>query len=391
MKILMIAPQPFFKPRGTPFSVLERLKALSHLGHEVDLLTYHLGQEVFVPNVVIHRTPRLGFIQSVQIGPSPTKLFLDILLLVKAFRFLQKGRYNLIHSHEEASFIGVLLAKHFGIRHLYDMHSSLPQQLTLSHYRYARFTPLVRSFKWLEHFVIQSTDAIITICPELEKHVNNVNGRVPQMMIEDVVFDENPQAVSEEDLRRFRETHSLNGKRVVLYTGNFEPYQGLDLLVASAERVLRHQKDVVFLLMGGEPDQIQDCQNRVRNLGMLPHFRFTGLRPHEEIPQAIRLSHVLVSPRIGGTNTPLKIYSYLQSGKPIVATDLLTHTQVLSSDAALLVKPEPDAFAQGIISVLEDPLLAGRLGTGARQFFESRYSFQTFVKKTEQILQVALK
>ena len=52
---------------------------------------------------------------------------------------------------------------------------------------------------------------------------------------------------------------------------------------------------------------------------------------------------ILVSPRIRGTNTPLKIYSYLRSGKPIVATDLLTHTQVLSPDVARLVAPDADA------------------------------------------------
>ena len=70
MKILMLAPQPFFEPRGTPFSVLGRLKALSALGHEVDLLTYHVGQDVDVPGAVIHRTPKIWFIKSVKIGPS---------------------------------------------------------------------------------------------------------------------------------------------------------------------------------------------------------------------------------------------------------------------------------------------------------------------------------
>jgi glycosyltransferase involved in cell wall biosynthesis len=356
----------------------------------VDLLTYHLGQDVIIPNVAIHRTPHFGFIKAIRIGPSPTKLFLDLLLVIKAFRLLRKGRYHLIHAHEEASFFGVVLAKRFGIRHLYDMHSSLPQQLTLSDSRYARSAPLVRLFKWIEHYVIKSTDAIITICPELEKHVKKVNGRIPRIMIEDVVFEEDSRTLSEQDLQRFREAHSLNGKRVVLYTGNFEPYQGLDLLVASAERVLRQHKDVVFLLMGGEPDQVRYYQDWVGNLGLLPHFRFTGLRPHDEVPQAMRLSHVLVSPRISGTNTPLKIYSYLQSGRPIVATDLLTHTQILRSDAALLVKPDPDAFARGVITVLEDPQFAGRLGKRARQFFESHYSFQSFIKKTEQILQAAM-
>ena len=48
---------------------------------------------------------------------------------------------------------------------------------------------------------------------------------------------------------------------------------------------------------------------------------------------------------ITGTNTPLKIYSYLRSGKPIVATNLLTHTQVLTPDIAKLVEPKPGPFA----------------------------------------------
>ena len=51
----MIAPQPFFEPRGTPFSVLGRLRALSELGHEVDLVTYHVGRDVPVANVRIIR------------------------------------------------------------------------------------------------------------------------------------------------------------------------------------------------------------------------------------------------------------------------------------------------------------------------------------------------
>ena len=64
---------------------------------------------------------------------------------------------------------------------------------------------------------------------------------------------------------------------------------------------------------------------------------FTGQQPAREIPGFVRPRDVLVSPRIRGTNTPLKIYSYLRSGKPIVATNLLTHTQVLTPEVARLV------------------------------------------------------
>lgn len=389
MKILMIAPQPFFEPRGTPFSVLGRLKALSQLGHEVDLLTYHVGQDVYIPGVVIHRTPRIGFIKSIKIGPSLTKLFLDTLLFTKAVRFLKKGDYQLLHTHEEAGFIGILLAKLFGIHHIYDMHSSLSQQL--SNFQYTRFKPLIRLFEWLEHCVIQSSDAVITICPALEEYVNKINRNVSHVMIENVASEWDPETVSEEKVQKFMATHSLEGRKIILYAGTFEPYQGIDLLIASAEIVVRKRDDVIFLMVGGKPDQVRLYQDRVKKIGLSSHFRFTGTRPPEEIPQAIRLSDILVSPRVSGTNTPLKIYAYLKSGKPIVATNLFTHTQVLNSDVAVLVEPDPHSLACGIFTILEDPLSANRLATQARQLFEKHYSFQTYIQKTEKILHMALR
>ena len=95
MKILMIAPQPFFEPRGTPFSVLGRLRALSQLGHEVDLLTYPRGQDVKIPGVAIFRSLPRRCTRELPIGPSVIKLFLDIPLFLKAFCMLCRGRYDL--------------------------------------------------------------------------------------------------------------------------------------------------------------------------------------------------------------------------------------------------------------------------------------------------------
>ena len=66
MKILMIAPQPFFEPRGTPISVYQRVNALSKLGHEVDLVTYHLGSTPDIPNVNVHRTMKVPFINQIK-------------------------------------------------------------------------------------------------------------------------------------------------------------------------------------------------------------------------------------------------------------------------------------------------------------------------------------
>ena len=96
-----------------------------------------------------------------------------------------------------------------------------------------------------------------------------------------------------------------------------------------------------------------------------------------------------MSPRTRGTNTPLKIYSYLQSAKAIVATDLYTHTQVLDSNVSMLANPDAESSADGIISVLDDAQLAENLGKRARELFESDYTFKTYVLKTERALQLA--
>jgi len=172
MKILMIAPQPFFQPRGTPFSVLHRLKALSKLGYKVDLLTYHLGEDVEIDGVTIHRISQVPFVKTIAIGPSKRKVVLDLYVFVKAVRMLRRGHYDLIHSHEEAGFFATYLAKKFNTLHLYDMHSSLPQQL--SNFKFTRSGLIRSTFEKLESHTIRNADAVITICPELFDYVKEL-------------------------------------------------------------------------------------------------------------------------------------------------------------------------------------------------------------------------
>src|ERR1700694_2424560 len=126
----MIAPEPVFEPRGTPFSEYYRIRALTELGHHVDLVTYPFGRDVAMPGLRIFRCLRPPFVTSVQVGPSLAKIPLDAMMALTAARRALTERYDAIHSHEEGGLIGVLLAALLRIPHLYDMHSSLPQQLT---------------------------------------------------------------------------------------------------------------------------------------------------------------------------------------------------------------------------------------------------------------------
>jgi glycosyltransferase involved in cell wall biosynthesis len=171
---------------------------------------------------------------------------------------------------------------------------------------------------------------------------------------------------------------------VVLYTGTFEAYQGLDLLYGAMRLVIADRPGVKLVMVGGEPAQVAAARAQVRDLGLGDAVIFTGQRAATDIPMYLDAADVLVSPRSTGTNTPLKIYQYLRSGKPIVATRLRTHTQVLDDATAFLAEPTPDAFATAVLAALDQRDRAQVVASRARALADTKYSEEAFLAKTRQ-------
>ena len=377
----MIAPEPFFEPRGTPFSEYHRIRALLELGHTVDLVTYPFGTDVSMPGLRVFRCLRPPFVREVRIGPSLAKIPLDLALTLTVLRRALSERYDVVHSHEEGSFIGVLLASLLRVPHLYDMHSSLPQQL--GNFAFSRSRLLHAAFRWMERFVIRRSKAVIVICQHLEDTVREIEPRVPTVLIENAPGSgDEPVAGSGAAVRR--QLGIAAEAPVVLYTGTFEAYQGLDLLFAAARKVLDRRPDARFVLAGGRPDQIGAAKADAARAGLGDAAIFAGQRPADEIPAFLDAADLLVSPRSSGTNTPLKIYQYLRSGRAIVATRLLTHTQVLDDSVAILTDATPEGFARGILSGIEDPSAARAIGARARRLAETKYSYEAYLSRTRQ-------
>ena len=383
----MVAPQPFFQPRGTPLSVLGRLKAISELGHQVDLVTYHLGRDIQIDNVNIIRIPNIPFIKKVKVGPSKTKILLDLLIIIKVLSLLGRNRYDLIHSHEEAGFFCTWLSKIFSIPHVYDMHSSLPQQLT--NFKFTDSVLFRRLFERLEKATIDHAAAVITICPDLYAYAKRINSNKNCVLIENTLNYNQIFPDVKENTSELRERFNLNNKTVALYAGTFEPYQGLDLLIEGAQKVVKDFPKVVFLLVGGSPDQVTQYKKMVSKKALGDYFIFTGSVSPASVGSYLEIADILLSPRIEGTNTPLKIYSYLRSGKPIVATYHPTHTQVLSDDVAVLTDCTPEGFAQGIKLLLSNPHLGKELGERAQRLAEEKYSYDAYLAKTKEVLKCA--
>ena len=378
----MIAPEPFFEPRGTPFSEFHRIRALTALGHEVDLVTYPFGQSVEMPGLRVFRSLRPPFVSHVKIGPSLAKIPLDALLTLTAVRRALSARYDVIHSHEEAGFIGAVLAMLLRVPHLYDMHSSLPQQL--GNFAFSRSRLIRWTFLAIERFMIRRSRVVIVICPALEETVRAIEPLARTVLIENAPGSAEDEATPER-AAAVRTALGLSASTpIVLYTGTFEAYQGLDLLFDAMAIIHSALPDARLVLAGGRPDQVERSRARARAAGIDAATVFAGERPAPEIPSYLLASNVLVSPRSRGTNTPLKIYQYLRSGKPIVATRLLTHTQVLSDDTAILTGPTAAEFAAGVLAGLRDLDRAARVGRQALALAETKYSYETYLDRTRQ-------
>ncbi|MEI6970395.1 MAG: glycosyltransferase [bacterium] len=389
LRALVIAPQPFFTPRGTPFSVYYRTMICAGEGVQIDLLTYGQGQDVDIPGVRIIRIPRFKWLGPVPVGPSKLKLFLDGFILLKTLWLLCRNRYDFVHAHEEAVFFCTFLKPIFGFKLVYDMHSCLPQQLT--NFKFTTSGKMIRLFKWLEDKSTGSADAVITICPELADYaLSLISDKGKHFLIENSIFDpvrlKSPGRADAVQATAPEPPVPPAG-RYVVYAGTFEAYQGLDILVAAFAQVIRSVPDAFLLLVGGSPGQVVKYREMADAAGLKDRCLVLERVPQAAARRYCEAASVQVSPRSSGTNTPLKTYEQLASGIPIVATRIRSHTQVLSEDVAYLVDPNPDAMAAGIIQAFADGRTGNARAANALKLYADRYSRPAYVAKIRQLLE----
>ncbi len=167
----------------------------------------------------------------------------------------------------------------------------------------------------------------------------------------------------------------------LMYVGNLESYQGIDLLLESFALVINKTDKADLVIIGGESADILKYQIKAKELGIDHKVHFCGSQPTNYLGLYLAQADILISPRIKGKNTPMKVYSYLESGKPVVATNLLTHTQVMNDRVAILAKPNAEDFSQGILSLINDYNLRLKLGSAGKQLVQEKHSYTAFSQK----------
>jgi len=317
----------------------------------------------------VFRAPAVPFVHDVPIGFSVRKVLCDIALLWRLFIVTRRTHYDVLHAVEEAVFLSLMVAGISGSRLVYDMDSSLPEQLVD---KYVALRPVDGVLRRLERFAIAHSDLVLAVCEDLATRARSYSTATPVDVVEDVSMVGNDSSGEVEDLRR----HLEPGDILALYVGNLERYQGVDLMLEALAKL--ESPPLKFVAIGGNAESVADYRARAAALGLSETAIFVGPRPLQQLGRYLEQADVLVSPRLSGHNTPMKLYSYLGAGKAVLATRIRSHTQVLSDDNALLVEPTAASLAHGLDALLYSPPLRKRLGRKAGRLAETRYSLTHF-------------
>lgn len=377
MKVLVVAPQPFYEERGTPIAVRLLVETLCDFGHEVDLLVYHAGADIKVPGMRLLRSRRPPGIGRIPIGISWQKLLCDLWLIAAMVRLVRRTRYDVIHSVEEAVFPAALLLYFVRSKLVYDMDSSLSDQLTD---KWVPLRPLRRFLELFERVAVVRSSAVFAVCEDLAVKARRWIDSDRVMVLPDVPMGNSSNASMQvESLRAM----ARNDAVIAMYVGNLELYQGIDLLINGLAKVSADTPLHTFVI-GGNAAMVEHYRKLAAQLGITDRVTFMGARSVDALGAYLAQADILLSPRTLGQNTPMKIYSYMQSGKVILATDIRSHTQALDATCALLVEPEPAALAAGIERLATDPQLRKSLGEAAHAKAEREYSLSVFRTKLRQ-------
>lgn len=345
----MIAPTPYFSDRGCHVRIYEEARALTKLGHEVCIVTYHLGRDM--PGVRVVRTPSIPWYNKLEAGPSWHKPYLDILLLWKSLAAARSFRPHLIHAHlHEGTLIGAVLKLLLRIPLLFDYQGSLTGE-SLNHDFFHKRSPLMSLFKWIERFIDRRADAIITSSDQGRQELVNAWG-IPANTVSNLIDGVDTEVFRPHTQSEVRRELGIAAEvKLVVYLGLFNRYQGVDLLLDAISIVKSKCSDVRFLLMGF-PDE--EYRKKAQMMGIDDVITFTGRVQYERAAFFLSAGDLAVSPKLAQTEANGKLFNYMACGLPTVAFDSHINREILGDTGIYVDYGNAAALADALIVSVSD-------------------------------------
>ena len=382
--IAMVAACPFPANHGTPAAIKEMSEALARRGHSIRIVTYPLCDSTPVAAIPIDRVRQIGWNRDVSVGPNYRRLLFDLLLVPKLFQVVRRHQIELIHAHNyEAALVGGVVGWLTGVPVIYNAVNTMISELPSFGFIRPRLLA-VGSARMLDHIVPRMADLIVADTEELRSFLLT-HGIHPKRVVT-IPSGVWPEMFATGDGSQTRARFGATGGPLIIYTGTFDQFQGIDYLMR-AFKIVQECRPTASLLLVGSTVKTRDLlkyEKMAADLGFASRFATTssGL---DQLPDFLAAADVAVVPRPESPGIPTKLLNYMAAGNAIVSFKgsgrILQH-----GETAFLVEPATaEGLAAGILTVLGDPVLAGRLRSNVRKFVHGRFDWPSIALRLEAI------
>jgi glycosyltransferase involved in cell wall biosynthesis len=376
MKILHIAPTPFFADRGCHMRILGEIKHLQALGHEILLTTYHIGRDI--EKININRIINIPWYNKLEAGGSWHKLYLDVCLLWTSLRAFLKGKPHIIHGHlHEGALIGWIVSVLLSgakIPVIFDVQGSLSGEM--ESYGLIKKKSFLKSLSFLvEKLICKLPDLFICSSESNKRFINSIM-KVSETKIRTVLDGVDTDLFDLKAGNKFKEEIGIyDSKKVVLYSGSLMQSKGIDYLLDAIPEVLKKYNNVQFLIVG---HPLEYSQKRAKELRINDFIKFTGKVNYFELPKYLSISDVAVDPKVDDAGEGSgKIINYMGGALPVVCFDTINNKTFLAEKGFYATPRDSDDLAQKIVYVLKNESLAKEAGRINQKRVYEKFSWVT--------------
>jgi glycosyltransferase involved in cell wall biosynthesis len=375
VKVLHIAPTPFFSDRGCHMRIMGLIDSLSSADVQHILCTYNLGRDIGQIKTV--RTLKVPGYTNTQAGPSPFKYIANIFLFFTVLKTAARENPDIIYAHLHE---GILIAWAVDLclfwrktPLVFDMQGSLSGELA-AHGYFDRFSFLKGLFNNIEKLIVKMPDRIVCSSERsaeiLQKRFAVSKNKITVANDGADLFSIDPQQVEALAV----ELMLPQDRPIIIYTGALLVAKGLDELCQIILESNELKLDCHFLIVGYPVEQITRyvTQHTLRDICTI-----TGQVAYEDLGNYLSLADIAIEPKlVDAGEASGKLLNYMGSGLPVVCFDTSNNRQILGSNGIFASSQKPGSFSNCIRDLLDDPekiLAQGRLN---KQRANNHFSWQ---------------
>ena len=373
LRLCVLAACPFPANHGTPGSIRELVEATAERGHEVHVVTYHIGEDLPVKGVTVHRIPDWTGDRGVIVGPTRYRPLYDFQMIFTAIRTILRYKLDLIHAHGYESALVAACCRPIVRRPvLYSAHNRMGDEL--ASYDFFRSKQLANALAWLlDRSVPRIGNVCIPHSVNLQQFLyeRGLAKRCEPVLNFGIDVSEEPQWSCSQVRRRL----GLGDDPIVLYSGVIDQFQRLDLLLGAMAHVLRRVPRAKLLLLATIRNAKHEraIREEAARLGIESSFILTNPSGLEKGRRLLSICDVAVVPRPGAPGFPIKLLNYMAANRPCVMFASSASGIAHGHHAWLAGEDTSRSLGDGIIRVLTDQRLAARLAAGGNRFVRYRH------------------